>query len=139
MQCKKHCQCEKGYIWNTSTFISENGKCLTSIMHDSGITCAKIIESSNDRMNLNENNIYEKSQKNIFIYYIEYVIIKDSKYIKINSVNTLYLIFNKVNGYFERNNGNRYLALVHTNESKEKTKNVEKDQRFNQNNNFKLR
>ena len=30
-------------------------------MHDSGITCAKIIESSNDRMNLNENNIYEKS------------------------------------------------------------------------------
>ena len=108
-------------------------------MHDSGITCAKIIESSNDRMNLNENNIYEKSQKNIFIYYIEYVIIKDSKYIKINSVNTLYLIFNKVNGYFERNNGNRYLALVHTNESKEKTKNVEKDQRFKQNNNFKLR
>ena len=67
------------------------------------------------------------------------MIIKDSKYIKINSVNTLYLIFNKVNGYFERNNGNRYLALVHTNESKEKTKNVAKDQRFNQNNNFKLR
>ena len=60
-ECKKHCQCEKGYIWNTSTFISENGKYLTSIMHDSGITCAKIIESSNDRMNLNENNIYEKS------------------------------------------------------------------------------
>ena len=30
-------------------------------MHDSGITWAKIIESSNDRMNLNENNIYEKS------------------------------------------------------------------------------
>ena len=30
-------------------------------MHDSGITCAKIVESSNDRMNLNENNIYEKS------------------------------------------------------------------------------
>ena len=67
------------------------------------------------------------------------MIIKDSKYIKTNSVNTLYLIFNKVNGYFERNNGNRYLALVHTNESKEKTKNVAKDQRFNQNNNFKLR
>ena len=67
------------------------------------------------------------------------MIIKDSKYIKTNSVNTLYLIFNKVNGYFERNNGNRYLSLVHTNESKEKTKNVAKDQRFNQNNNFKLR
>ena len=27
--------------------------------------------------------------------------IKDLKYVKINSANTLYLIFNKVNGYFE--------------------------------------
>ena len=27
--------------------------------------------------------------------------IKDSKYVKIYSVNPLYLIFNKVNGYFE--------------------------------------
>ena len=37
--------------------------------------------------------------KNILIYYIEYVTIKDSKYLKINSVNPLYLIINKVNGY----------------------------------------
>ena len=36
--------------------------------------------------------------------------IKDSKY----------LIFNKVNGYFEETNGNKYLTLVPTNESKEK-------------------
>ena len=34
---------------------------------------------------------------------------------KINSVNPLYLIFSKMNGYFEENNGNKYLALVHTN------------------------
>ena len=46
--------------------------------------------------------------------------IKDSKYVKINSVNPLYLIFNKVNGYFEEINGNKYLTLVPTNENKEK-------------------
>ena len=45
----------------------------------------------------------EKSFKNILIYYIGYVMIKDSKYIKINSANPLYLIINKVNGYFKRN------------------------------------
>ena len=48
--------------------------------------------------------------------------IKDSKYVKINSVNSLYLISNKVNGYFEETNGNKYLTLVPTNESKEKIK-----------------
>ena len=46
--------------------------------------------------------------------------IKDSKYIKINSVNSLYLIFNKVYGYFEEVNGNKYSTLIPTNESKKK-------------------
>ena len=41
-----------------------------------------------------------------------------SKYVKANSVNTSYLIVNKVNGYFEEINENKYLALVTTNESK---------------------
>ena len=68
---------------------------------------------------MNNIKIDEKSYKNILIYYIGYVTIKDSKYIKINSVNPLYLIFNKVNGYFEEINGNKYLMLVTTNESKE--------------------
>ena len=47
--------------------------------------------------NFDPNNIkiYEKLYKNIFFYYIEYVTIKDSKYVKINSVNPLYLILNK--------------------------------------------
>ena len=54
-----------------------------------------------------------------------YVTIKDSKYVKINSVNPLYLIFNKVNGYFEEINGNKYLTLVPTNENKEKIKKYE--------------
>ena len=34
----------------------------------------------------------------------------------------MYLIFGKVNGYLEEINGNKYLTLVPTNESKEKIK-----------------
>ena len=64
--------------------------------------------------------IDEKAYKNILIYYIGYVPIKDSKYIKINIVNPLWLIINKMNGYFEEINGNKYLTLVPTNTSKEK-------------------
>ena len=48
--------------------------------------------------------------------------IKDSKYVKINSVNPLCLIFIKVNGYFEETNGNKYLTPIPANESKEKIK-----------------
>ena len=70
----------------------------------------------------NDIKINENSYKDIFIYYIGYVMIKDSKYVNINSVNPLYLIFRKVNGYFEEINGNKYLTLVPTNESKEKIK-----------------
>ena len=62
----------------------------------------------------------EKSYWNIFIYYIGYVTIKDSKYIKINSVNPLYLIFSSMNEYFEKINGNKYWALVPINASREK-------------------
>ena len=49
--------------------------------------------------------------------------IKD-KYVKINSVNPLYLILSKVNGYFEEINKNMYLPLVLTNESKEIIQNI---------------
>ena len=42
---------------------------------------------------LNNIEIDEKSYKNILIYYINNVTIKDSKYVKINTVNHLYLIF----------------------------------------------
>ena len=69
--------------------------------------------------------INKKSYKKIVIYYIGYVTIKDSKYVKINNVNFLHLIFNKVNGYFEEINGNKYLTLVPTNETKEKIKKYE--------------
>ena len=79
----------------------------------------------------NNIKIDEKSYKNILIYYIGYVTVKDSKYIKINSANPLYLIFSKVNRYFEEINGNKYLTLVPTNESKEKIKKCEEPWRFN--------
>ena len=52
------------------------------------------------------------------------MMIKDSKYVKINSVNPLYLIFRKVNGYYEEISENKYLVLVPTDESKEIIKNM---------------
>ena len=64
--------------------------------------------------------IDENSCKNILIYYIGYVTIKGLKYVKINSVNPLYLIFTKVNGYFKKVNKNKCLTIVPTNEGKEK-------------------
>ena len=67
----------------------------------------------------NKIKIDEKSYKNILIYYIGYVTIKDSKQVKINSVNPLYLVISKANRYFEEINKNKYLTLVPTNESKE--------------------
>ena len=56
------------------------------------------------------------------IYYNGYVMIKDWKYVKINSVNPLNFIINKVNRYLEETIGNKYLILVPSNESKEKRK-----------------
>ena len=50
---------------------------------------------------------------------------KDSKYVKINSVNSLYLIFIKVNGYYEEINGNKYLTVVSTTVRKDKIKKYE--------------
>ena len=64
----------------------------------------------------------EKSHKNIVNYYIAYVAIKDSNYVKNNSANSLCLVFNKMNEYFEEISGNKYLTLVRTNESKKKKK-----------------
>ena len=45
--------------------------------------------------------------------------IKDSNGLKINSVNLLHLVINKLNGYFENINKNKYLTLFLTNETKE--------------------
>ena len=50
------------------------------------------------------------------LHYIAYATIKDLKYVKINSLFPLYLMFNRINRYFEEINGNNYLMLVLTNE-----------------------
>ena len=68
----------------------------------------------------NNVKIDENSYKNILIYYIGYVTNKDLKYVKIYSVDSLYLIFSNVNGYFEKINKSKYLMLVSINESKGK-------------------
>ena len=61
--------------------------------------------------NFYSNNIEidEKSDNNILISYSGYVTIKDSKYVKINGVNPLYLILSKVNGYLEEIDKSKYL------------------------------
>ena len=53
--------------------------------------------------------IDKKSYKNIDIYYIRYITMKDSDSVKIDSVNPLYLIIDKVDGYIEESNGNKHL------------------------------
>ena len=62
----------------------------------------------------------EKSYKNVLIYFISYVTIKDSKYVKINSVNPFYLMFKTINVYFEEVDKMKYLTIVSTNKSKVK-------------------
>ena len=52
--------------------------------------------------------------------YLLYWIYDDQKKLKNYSVNPLYLIFGKVNGYFQEINRNRYLTLFPTYEGKEK-------------------
>ena len=44
----------------------------------------------------------KRSYKNIDIYYIGYITMESSDYVKINSVNYLYLIIGEVDGYFEK-------------------------------------
>ena len=41
-------------------------------------------------------------------------------YSTLNRVKPLHLNINKVNGYIDYHNGNKYLTLVHTNKGKEK-------------------
>ena len=60
----------------------------------------------------NNIKIAEKSYKDILIYYTRYVTEKDPKYVKIDSINPLYFIFNEVNGCFEEINGARLKNML---------------------------
>ena len=52
--------------------------------------------------------------------------VEDYSYANINSVDQLYLVINEINGYIEESNGNKYLTLVFTDESKEILKKYKK-------------
>ena len=49
----------------------------------------------------------------------------NNSYVKTNKVNPLHLIIDKINGYIEKSNGNKYLMPVLTNESKDILKKYE--------------
>ena len=66
-----------------------------------------------------------KSHTKIFLFTIWICSNQRFKKTKINSINPLNLIFSKVNGYFEELNGNKYLMLASTNESKKKIEKYE--------------
>ena len=50
--------------------------------------------------------------------------IKDLWHLKIDSVNPLYLIIDKLNGYIEESNGNKYLKQVPADESEDTLKSM---------------
>ena len=50
--------------------------------------------------------IDKKSYKNIAIYNIGYITMKNSDYVKINSVNPLYIVINELDGSIKEKNGN---------------------------------
>ena len=77
---------------------------------------------NNKNFDPNQINIDKKSYKNIDIYYIGNITIKNLSYVSINSVNPLYLINNKVNGYIEECNRNKYLTLVFNYENNDSLK-----------------
>ena len=59
--------------------------------------------------------IDKKSYKNIDIYHIGYITMKDSDYVKITSVNLLYLIIDKVDVYIkEKMNKNKEVLTKYT-------------------------
>ena len=61
--------------------------------------------------------IDKESYKNIDIYYIGYITKKDEY--KINSVNPLYLIVHRIDGFTEEKRGNKYLNIAFTDSNNE--------------------
>ena len=77
-------------------------------------------------VDLDKIKIDEKSYKNIPIYYIGHVSVKNLSHIKNNSVSPLYLFIDKINGQAKESNRNKYLMLVPTDESKDILEKYEK-------------
>ena len=63
-----------------------------------------------------------KSHTKIFIYFIRYVAVRDLRYVKINSTNSLSLTTHKINEYIEESNGNKYFTSIPTYEGKDALK-----------------
>ena len=56
--------------------------------------------------------IDKKLHKNIDSYYTGYIIVKDSCYVKINSINPLCLIISEVDEYMKEKNGSNNWFLI---------------------------
>ena len=69
-ECKKHCICEKDYIWHLAACSCKNGKYSPSIIGGSVTTCDEIMDPQ-DKFCDNETNFNEKSnlQNTKFIYF----------------------------------------------------------------------
>ena len=57
---------------------------------------------------------------------MRYMTVRNLSYIKISSVNSLFLITIKINGYIEESTENKYLKLVLTNENKDNLKKLQR-------------
>ena len=62
-------------------------------------------------------NLDKKSYKNIDIYYVGYITRRDEY--KINSVNPLYLLVHRIDGFIEEKIGNKYLNIAFTDSNNE--------------------
>ena len=68
--------------------------------------------------------IDKKSYKNIDFYCLGYITVKYSDYVKVNSVNPLYLIISELDGYIKEKNESKYLVFDSVNENNEVLKNI---------------
>ena len=64
----------------------------------------------------------KKSFKNIGVYYIGYIT-KKGEY-KIDSVNPLYLLVHRIDGFIEEKEGSKYLSIASTDSNSEVLKNM---------------
>ena len=59
-----------------------------------------------------------KIGKKVIQKYWNFITIKDSNHVEINSVNPLYIIINEVDGSISETNGNKYITFASTDKKK---------------------